>query len=401
MIALIGIKKNIPIQIREEFSIKNSKKEECLKKLLDIFSEVVLLSTCNRTEIYFNHSLNKEEILKKIFDIFEWDNTLMPFVFYSEGREVTKHLIEVACGYHSKIAGEDQILGQIKNAYSESLKLNGANKELGRLFQQSITCGKKFKTEAKLYEIPVSSVSVAVSKLIKENCKKVMVIGYGEIGKLTIKYLLSHKLDEIYLVVRDTTKVTDLNHTNVNIISFTDKNNYINEMDSVISCTSAPHVVVSRNDINKNGNKIYIFDMAVPRDIEPEVGLLERAEVYNIDEISNIEDENRFLRLQRMNEYKYIIYEFINEYEDWKSLRELSPIIADLNKKGTEIYSKRFSTYKNKNKSLEDEDLVKVLLKSTSDVYIHRAIEVLKEEKLKGCDEECIRIVKKIFLTEN
>lgn len=288
-----------------------------------------------------------------------------------------------------------------KNAYSESLKLNGANKELGRLFQQSITCGKKFKTEAKLYEIPVSSVSVAVSKLIKENCKKVMVIGYGEIGKLTIKYLLSHKLDEIYLVVRDTTKVTDLNHTNVNIISFTDKNNYINEMDSVISCTSAPHVVVSRNDINKNGNKIYIFDMAVPRDIEPEVGLLERAEVYNIDEISNIEDENRFLRLQRMNEYKYIIYEFINEYEDWKSLRELSPIIADLNKKGTEIYSKRFSTYKNKNKSLEDEDLVKVLLKSTSDVYIHRAIEVLKEEKLKGCDEECIRIVKKIFLTEN
>ncbi|MGG7176707.1 glutamyl-tRNA reductase [Clostridium paraputrificum] len=400
MIALVGIKRDIPIQIREGFSIKKSKKEFILQELLKKFNEVVLVSTCNRTEIYINNSHESVEILKEIFEIVGWDESLIPFAFYTEGKKVSKHLLEVACGYHSKIAGEDQILGQIKEAYRESQNIGGANKELGRLFQEAITCGKKFRTETKLYEIPVSSVSIVVNKLVKEHCQRVMVIGYGEIGKLAIKYLLGHNIEEICLVVRNPEKVDDLTGTNVKIMTFKEKQNCINYMDCIISCTSAPHPVVLENDIKKDGNSLMIFDMAVPRDVEAGVNLIERTSVYNIDEISGIDDDNKALRLEKMKAYKYIVDEYVKEYEDWKSLRELSPIIRELKDKGNENFSRRIVTYENKSKAKEDHDLVEMLLKSTSDLYINRAIEVLKEEKLRGCEEECLRIIKKIFLVE-
>ena len=399
MIALIGIKRDIPIQIREGFSIKNNKKELILKELLKKFKEVVLVSTCNRTEIYFNHSNESVEVLKYIFEIVGWDESLMPFVFYTEGKKVSKHLLEVACGYHSKIAGEDQILGQIREAYKESLNIGGANKELGRLFQEAITCGKKFRTETKLYEIPVSSVSIVVNKLVEEHCQRVMVIGYGEIGKLAIKYLLGHKIEEICLVVRNPEKVDDLKDTNVKIMTFREKQDYINYMDCIISCTSAPHPVVLENDIKKDGDSLMIFDMAVPRDVEAGVTLIERTSVYNIDEISGIDDDNKALRQEKMRAYKYIVDEYVKEYEAWRHLRELSPIIRELKDKGNENCNRRMITYQNKSKAKEDSALVEMLLKSTSDVYVNKAIEVLKEEKLRGCEEECLKIIRKIFLT--
>lgn len=398
MIALIGIKRNIPIQIREAFTIKPSKKEGILKALLERFDEAVLLSTCNRTEIYFNDSLDQKEILKEVFEIFGWEENLKPFVFYAEGKGVSKHLFEVSCGYHSKIRGEDQILGQIKSAYADSMNIGGCNKELGRLFQEAITCGKEFRTEAKLYEIPVSSVSIVTSKIVSGNCKRIMVIGHGEVGELAIKYLISHRLKDIYVVVRHPEKLKGIYDDEIKVIDYKEKEEYINDMDCIISCTNAPHTVISKKEISERGKKISIFDMAIPRDVDAEVGLLDRIKLYNIDELSEVDDGNKELRVARMKSYRYIIDKYVKEYDEWISLREISSDIRALKEKGESIYSERLETYNNKSKSLGDEDLVKMLLKSTSDAYINKAIEVLKDEKLKGCEDECLRIIKKIFL---
>ena len=361
---------------------------------------MVILATCNRTEIYFNASFEKEELLKKIFEIFNWNYNYSEYVFISEDRKACKHLFEVTCGFHSKILGEDQILGQVRNAYLLSLHEKAVKLELQRLFQYALTCGKRFKSESRLYEIPVSSSSIAVNEAINRDCKKFMLIGYGDVGRLIMKYLLAHKIESIYLVVRNLKIKEEFNNDNiVNVINFDEKNNYINEVDCIISCTSAPHIIVKKEDINLQGNKILIYDLAVPRDVEEKVKNIERTEVYNIDNISLINDGNKKMRFDKMDSNKFILDKYLNEYYDWRKLRCISPVIKKVKDNSEVVYKKRIFTFKNKSKSEKDINLANQLIKSTSDYYINRAIEVMKQEFLKGSGEECLRIIEKIFMT--
>ena len=400
MLGLVGIKKNTDISTREKLSIISSKKEEILKELLCEFEEVVILNTCNRTEVYINYSCKEEEVLDKVFNNLNWDISLKKYVFLMDEKNTIKHIFQVSSGYHSKIKGESQILGQVKDAYRDSYKIKGATKSLGRLFECATSCGKKFRAKAKLYEIPVSSISIVVNKLLELNCEKVMVLGYGHMGKLAIKYLLQSNIEEIILVLRDISKANYISDKRVKVINFKEKNKYINYMDGIIACTSAPHSVVLESDIMKTGNKIYCFDLAVPRDIDKEVLNLERIEGYNIDEISKIDDENKVLRIERMNQYEYIINDSINEYIKWLELRKLSPEIKKIKENAERVYKRRLKTYINKSKNIDESELVEKLLKSITNLYSNRAIEILKEEKLKESEKECLEIIKKIFVKE-
>lgn len=393
MIGLIGIRKNTPLEIREKFIIKYKEYEELLKEL----KEVVILATCNRTEIYFNASLNQEELLEKIFCIFAWDYEYKNYIFMVNNEEVYKHLFEVCCGFHSKILGEDQILGQIRDAYEEALQVKAVSSELHRLFQEAVTCGKKFRKEAKLFEIPVSSASIVVNEAVSRRCTKFMVLGYGEVGQLIMKYLLSNDVETINLVIRNNKIKEEIRDKRVNVISFEEKNNYIDEMDCIIGCTSASYPVIKRSDISEEGNKIIIYDLAVPRDVEKEAALLDRTEVYNIDTISRIDDKNKRLRKERMDEHKYIMTKYLKEYEDWLKLKSVSPVIKKLKSLGNEVCEKRNETFEHKSNNEKDIALAHKLIKSTSDFYINRAIEVIKDETLKGCGEEWMKIVEKIF----
>ena len=398
MIQLLGIKKNTEVEIREKLSLSQKKREVYSKELIKYFDEVVILSTCNRTEIYFNGSLKGEEGLKKIFEVLNWDINLREYCFYLNEKETVRHLMEVVCGFHSKILGEDQILGQIKDAYHLADELGSVKHELQRLFQEAITCGKKFRTEGKLYEIPVSSASIAISEAIKNDSKRIMVIGYGEVGKLVVKYALSNDVKELNIVVRKVESVKDIEDKRVNIMNYEDGRNIINDMDCVVSCTSAPHLIIEKKHIKENGNKIIIFDLALPRDVDEKVKEYTRVNLYDIDDISSIDDDNKKLRKERMLKFKDIINAYIEEYFNWKDIRNIAPVIQDMKKNSSKVIKERQTTLKNKCNDKKDIEIAQKLIKSTSDYYVNRAIEVLKEEQLKGQGEECIKILEKIFL---
>lgn len=398
MIQLLGIKKNTEVEIREKLSLSQKKREVYSKELIKYFDEVVILSTCNRTEIYFNGSLKGEEGLKKIFEVLNWDINLREYCFYLNEKETVRHLMEVVCGFHSKILGEDQILGQIKDAYHLADELGLVKHELQRLFQEAITCGKKFRTEGKLYEIPVSSASIAISEAIKNDSKRIMVIGYGEVGKLVVKYALSNDIKELNIVVRKVESVKDIEDKRVNIMNYEDGRNIINDMDCVVSCTSAPHLIIEKKHIKENGNKIIIFDLALPRDVDEKVKEYTRVNLYDIDDISSIDDDNKKLRKERMLKFKDIINAYIEEYFNWKDIRNIAPVIQDMKKNSSKVIKERQTTLKNKCNDKKDIEIAQKLIKSTSDYYVNRAIEVLKEEQLKGQGEECIKILEKIFL---
>lgn len=401
MIQLLGIRKNIGVKIREKLAISQKKREEYTKKLLEYFDEVVILSTCNRTEIYFNGSLKEEEGLKKIFEILGWDIELKEACFYLEEKGAVRHLMEVVCGFHSRILGEDQILGQIKEAYFSAYKIGAVKNELQRLFQEAITCGKKFRTEGKLYEIPVSSASIAVNEAIKKGAKNIMVIGYGEVGKLVFKYALSNNINELNLIVRNVEKIQGIEDKRVKVINYQEGRKIINDMDAVISCTTAPHLIIEKEHINEEGKKLIIFDLALPRDIDEKIKDFKRIELYDIDDISSMDDENKKIRKERMEEFRSIINKYIDDYLNWKSIKEISPIIQKIKENSNDIVEKRETTLKNKCNDKKDIEIANRLIKSTSDYYVNRAIEVLKEEKLKGQEEECIRILEKIFIKKN
>jgi glutamyl-tRNA reductase len=400
MIQLLGIKKNTGVEIREKLTLSPKKRKEYTKELLQYFDEIIILSTCNRTEIYYKGSLKGEESLLKIFDVLNWDINLKENCFYLEERGTVKHLMEVVCGFHSKILGEDQILGQIKEAYSLAMEIGSANHELQRLFQEALTCGKKFRTEAKLYEIPVSSASIAVSKAIKNNSKKLMVIGYGEVGSLVVKYALSSNIEKLSLVVRTVEKVTDIHDKRVEVMTYDDGRKIINEMDCVISCTSAPHLIIEKKHINEEGKNLIIFDLAMPRDVDEKIKDFSRIKLFDIDEISLMDDENKNLRKERMQQYKSIIKEYIDNFFEWKNLREVSDIIKNMKKNSSKIVDERQKTLEHKCHDKKDIEIAEILIKSTSDYYVNRAIEVLKEEQLKGQGKECMKILEKIFLKE-
>ncbi|MGL5648511.1 MAG: glutamyl-tRNA reductase [Clostridium sp.] len=396
MIGLIGIKKETPLEIREKFSINNKRREKALEILKKEIDEIIVLSTCNRTEIYFNQFLEDKEILKKIFEAFDFDKAYMEYIFIAKGDVVINHLFRVICGFHSKILGEDQILGQIKNAYAYSLEKKLIKDKLLRLFTEAITCGKRFRYEAKLYEIPVSSASISVNKCIDDELEKIMVLGYGDVGSLVVKNLLSHKnIREVYIIVRNKNKV-QVEDRRITVLNFEEKNKVINEMDAIISCTSAPHPVVKYNDLNMEGKKIQIFDLALPRDVDLKLYENKRFSILNIDNISKIDDKNKELRKERMGEYEFIIDKYINEYKEWLKIKAIGPVIKEIRKKEKYEVDKRYGTYIRKTN--KEEKIVKKMIESMGNTYASRAIEVLKEETLKGREKECLKILEKIFL---
>lgn len=397
MIQLVGVLRDCDVKVRENFAIREAEQAKKLSRLLEFFEEAIIISTCNRTEIYFTYDELNEEALDKVFEALNWNLELKKHTFHVGGQRARKHLMELACGFHSKILGEDQILGQIKDSYEKAMKVNGYRSQLQRIFQWAITCGKEFRTLAKLYEIPVSSASISVSKAVNEGLRRFMVIGYGEVGSLATKYILGSDIDKLYIVVRNPEKVQDINDERVEVVSFLEKNDKLNDTECIISATSAPHTVVRKEDL-KEGYKYMIFDLAMPRDVDEEIANFKDVNLYNIDELSLLDDENKKLRKERMDEYKWVINKYLKEFENWKCTRDLSPMIQKLKLCSEKVSGDRITSFNNKSTDDNYNQMAERMIKSTADYFINRAIEVLKEEKIGGDSAHCERIVEKIFL---
>lgn len=398
MIQLVGIRSNCGIDVRQKFSIVPARLYASLKKVGEVLGSIVIVSTCNRTEVYVDSEVEGKKLIDILFECLGWDVGIVEYVFYTGQNGAVKHLFEVSCGFHSRILGEDQILGQIKDAYESAVKAQTAGGRLHKLFQCALSCGKEFKHTCKMYEIPVSVPSIAVKEAESKRCANYMIIGFGKIGKLILKYLNRTRAEKIYVVSRNPEKAAlslEGSSSGIKFVEFDDRKKFYSSIDCIFSCTSAPHEIISKGELPNS--KIRIFDLAVPRDVSLEVKELSNICVYDIDSIGRIDGENKKKRRERMSSYRYIIDKYINEFDRWNTLLELSPEIQKIKMYGHSICEKRIKTYVNKRHTRNDELLARTLIESTARAYINRAIDVLKEEKLKGSERECIDIINRIF----
>ncbi|GAA0179478.1 glutamyl-tRNA reductase [Clostridium sediminicola] len=397
MIQIIGLRHNLDISIREKLSILNKQIEGALDSINKFSKGSVILSTCNRTEIYFDSDVIGERAVDKVFEELNWDKSLKEYTFFREEERAVHHLMEVTCGFHSKILGEDQILSQVKTAFEISKKNKSISKALHRLFQLAITCGKEFRWKSGMYRIPISSSSIVAKESYKRNVSKYMLIGYGEVGKLVEKYLTNDRLEKLYIVVRNK-EIYKSQDSRIEYISFHEKVQNYNNVQCIISCTSSPHIIVKKDELPHK--KFLVFDMAIPRDVEEEVKELQKVEVIDIDRISLMDNENKQKRKEIMEQNREILDKYIHEYRDYELIMDIVPYIKDMKNLSESVSQRRFNTFKNKKYTKNPDELAKTMIKSTSDFYINRAIEVLKEEQLKGSGEECLNIIEKIFFPQ-
>lgn len=409
-IAVIGINHNLsPISIRERVSFTDTKKIEAINILLDKdIDEIVILSTCNRSEIYIScEDVEKGiEVVKAFYEEFFELGEVRNYLFSKKNKEVIEHLFNVASGLDSVVLGEDQILGQVKDAHEFSMKLGATKKLFNRLFRDAITTAKEVKTITKISQQSLSISYIGI-KLLKEKMvslkdKNVLIIGLGKMNLLTIKYLQEENVGTIYISNRSIEKFKEIQsiYDNIEYVDYKDRYNFLkdNEIDIVISATSSPHLVIRKEDMPSIKNKIYFMDLALPRDIDYNIKKLDYAEVYCIDDLKYIQHKNDETRVQLSKEAYKIINDKIDEFILWEDISTIDPTIQSLNQKCNEIKEDTLDYISRKiNLNQRDKKIIDKMITSALKRVIREPIINLKQVKNKGKREEYIKIIEELF----
>jgi len=291
--------------------------EEMLDKLIENESvyECVILKTCNRAEIYIV-SEKGSSVLFNFSKVIGVETRIVDFYDHGESLD---HLLRLSCGLESMIMGEDQILGQIRDAYNLAVKKKTIGRVLDTAFTKAIQVGKRARTETRINEGSVSIGSAAVE--LAEDClggldgKTIMVVGVGEIGVLVARALADKNLEGIYISNRTHKKAQELAYElGGEAILFDEFSNYLKSADVVISATGAPHYVILEKTIRevlslRSGKPLFMVDIANPRDIEETVGELDGVTLCNIDNLRVVSEKTLKMRNEEAKKVIAIIHE--------------------------------------------------------------------------------------------
>jgi glutamyl-tRNA reductase len=294
-LAICGINhQTAPVHIRENIAFNDDVLAAALESLRQQTHvvEAVIVSTCNRTEIYCHLDEQNDTAIAEWLHTFQHQtaNTLNEFLYYHTGEDAIRHLLRVACGLDSMVLGEPQILGQIKSAYSNALNANTIDKCLGRLFQHSFTVAKQVRTDTAIGSSPVSVAFAAVSlaKQIFSDLSQstALLIGAGETIELTARHLRDNNIGRIIIANRTIERAHTLaEQVNGYAISLSEMPGHLAEADIVISSTASQLPILGKGVVEsalktRKRRPIFMVDIAVPRDIEAEVGDLEDIYLY-------------------------------------------------------------------------------------------------------------------------
>ncbi len=407
-IGVIGVNHNLaPINIRENVCFTDTQKIEAINYLLDKdIEEIVILSTCNRSEIYI-HATDIDDKIKLVKDFYEnfFDvKGIKNYLFHKKNDSAIEHLFKVASGLDSIVLGEDQILGQVKDAHSFSMQLGSSKKVFNKLFREAINVSKDIKNTTKISNQPLSISYIGVkflkSKIGSLENKKALVIGLGKMNKLTVKYLQEENLDTIYISNRSNDKVVELENkfNNIVYITYEDRYKVMNDIDIVISATSSPHTIIKYDKISKIQKEIFMMDIALPRDIDPKIKKLDNIKLYDIDDLKYIHYKNTEKRKELAQVGYNMISKKVTEFIKWLDSSNIDPVIESLNDKYLEIRENTLSyIYKKTTLSNKDKKIIDKMLTSALKRLIREPIINLKKIKDKGKQEEYIKLIEELF----
>lgn len=310
-IIVIGVShENLSLLERENFMRTRPKyiiEKLYTDKKIDAY---INLSTCLRTEFYIE--LNSNIDAEKIKNLFSVD------MLIKKGIEAIEYLFKVSCGFYSVIKGEDQILAQVKSAYSEALENEHSSKFLNIIFNKAVELGKKFRTKSMIAHNALSLEAISLkfikSKFPNIEDKNIFIIGIGELAQDILTLLTKEQLKNIYIANRTYHKAEQIKKQFdiVNIIDYKKKYEEMIKADVIISATSAPHIVVEYDKFvpKMKEDKDYLFiDLAVPRDVDERLANFKNIKIYNLDDIWEVYHQNSMNRDKLLEDYSYLIDE--------------------------------------------------------------------------------------------
>lgn len=410
--------KTAPVEIRERLTFDANDLDEALRTLKNKKSilENVILSTCNRTEIYavvdqiHTGRYYIKEFLSERFHI-EMDE-FAPFLFVYEEAEAVEHLFKVTCGLDSMIVGETQILGQVRDSFLQAQRSEATGTIFNQLFKQAVTLAKKAhsKTEIGANAVSVSYAAVELAKKIFGNLngKHVLILGAGKMGELALKNLQGSGATKVTVINRTFEKAASLaERFSGTAKELRELQCALLEADILISSTGSNDFVISKEMMAgvvnlRKGRPLFMVDIAVPRDIDPEIHELENVFLYDIDDLEGIVEANMAERKKAAEKIMIMIEEEISEFHEWLNMLGVVPVIAALRKKALAIQAETMKSLDRKLPDLTDRER-KIINKHTKSI-INQLLKdpILQAKELAGQKgaKEKLEFFTKIFNIE-
>ena len=417
MIGVIGISyKTAPTEVRELFSFAKDEIvpfSELLQQETEI-ADLVLISTCNRTEIYFSQDRHDNqtafelvyEVIKKFKQITDhsWH-----YFYHRSNAGAVRHLFEVAAGLDSQIIGEDQIIGQVKEAYLTCTELALTDAVLMRLFQKSFEAAKRVRTETgiKLGITSVSSAAVEMcSKLLNGLSEKtVLMIGAGETGNLALQNICKKGVKQIAVANRTFEKAqkTAAKYEGM-AIPFESLHKYLHGFDIVMVATAATEPIITAEIVRQNQlirpdhHQVFV-DLSVPRNIEKEVGEIENMSLLGVDDLKEIVAQTTEKKKEAAEHAKLILDEVIGDFTEWLASRSLRPAINTITTNFQAINQEEITNYRKLN-TPEMQTLVDDYAQHLTHRYTRLLIKNLKNLTDNGKNIDSLKIINDLFKFE-
>ncbi len=354
--------KSAPIDIREKLAFDSAKAMTALKKLKNRFpaSEFVLLSTCNRVELYCAGESsegadadNLAEFFSEFHDVPLAD--FQDFLYVHDGTDTVRHLLTVASSLDSMVVGESQIIAQVKESYRLACTAKSAGKVLNRLFHTAFTISKKIYTNTSIASGRISVAGVAVELAMqifaKISSAKVVVIGAGEMGELLVQHLLHVGCKNITVVNRSYDRGLKMaDNYGITALKWDKLLEQIPLADIVIASAGAQDYLFKKDAFEKitagrRKGALLVIDIAVPRNFEPSINNIDDVYLYSVDELSEVAEQNRKVREEDVAKGAEIICKGVAAFMDWFGARDIGPLIGKMRQRFAQIGQKELERF--------------------------------------------------------
>ncbi|MCU5322860.1 glutamyl-tRNA reductase [Bacillus cereus] len=404
-----------PVEFREKLTFQAAELERAMTTLQNQKSvlENVIVSTCNRTEIYAvvdQLHTGRYYIKKFLADWFQLEiEEVAPYLTIFEQDGAIDHLFRVTCGLDSMVVGETQILGQIKDSFLEAQQVKATGTIFNELFKQVITLAKRAHSETTIGESAMS-VSYAAVELGKKifgeltDCQ-VLILGAGKMGELALQNLYGSGARKVTVMNRTLSKAEIMAEKYMGHAKpLSELQCALLEADILISSTGASDYVITKEMMTKvekmrSGRPLFMVDIAVPRDIDPAIDELEGSFLYDIDDLQGVVEANRAERLKEAEKIQFMIEEEIVLFKTWLSTLGVVPLISALRDKALAIQSETMESLERKIPNLSDRER-KVISKHTKSIInqlLKDPILVAKEIAAEEGADEKLALFAKIF----
>jgi glutamyl-tRNA reductase len=415
-IVVVGLSHHTaPVEIRERLAFAPTAMEKPLSQMvrLPAVAEALIVSTCNRVELYAAtkepdtaiaslrrfvadfHGVVLEEVQQHLYD--------------SQGEEAIRHLFRVASSLDSMIIGEPQILGQIKTAYGYAVEFKTAGLILNRFLHKAFSVAKRVRTETGIASnaVSVSFAAVELARKIFDRLddKAVMIIGAGEMCELAARHFVSNGVTRVLVTNRTFERAEKLAaEFQGKAVPFEEFTEHLAQVDIILTSTGAPNFILGHRQMEevlrrRKHRPMFLIDIAVPRDIDPKVNSLDNVYLYDVDDLQGVVQANLKERQKEAHRAEAIVNEEIGQFHLWLRNLDVKPTIVALRKRLEEISAQEVAKTFGNLKDLTDQQRrgIEVMASAIVNKILHRPTMVLKRTQNDSSGEDYVDAVRELF----